>query len=142
MWLILALAACTPKAESEAAVRQALNRYLASRPNLNMAGMEVQVGAVRFRNQKAEAEVSFRSRTDAKATMSMTYTLRRQGPGWEVEPQSAAHEGMTPPPAPTAELPPGHPPTSAPPADIPHGHPPASPPAADLPPGHPPVKKQ
>ena len=122
-----------PAIESEAAVRQALERYLASRPNLNMQGMEMQVSAIKFRNQKAEADVTFRAKNDAKATMSMRYTLRRQGRKWEVEPQaSGSGHGSMMPPAGTsrpADLPSGHPPTGSRPSQTP-----------ELPAGHPPVK--
>jgi len=101
--------------ETEAAVRQALDRYLASRPNLNMASMEMEVGGLTFREGRAEANVTFRAKGDNKAVMSVRYSLRRQGRGWEVEPQSAAHGGMTPPePSTPAELPPGHPPVKRP----------------------------
>ena len=105
------------KLENEAAVRQALDRYLASRPNLNMQGMELQISGIQFRGQQAQADVVFKAKGgDAKGTMSMRYTLHRKGDRWEVEPQSAAHGGagggMAPPAgsAPPSEMPPGHPP--------------------------------
>jgi len=97
--------------ETEPAVRQALQRYLASRPNLNMSSMDLEVTGLKFRQRTAEADVTFRAKGDTKAVMSIRYTLRRQGNAWEVEPQSAAHGGMTPPVgSPAPELPAGHPP--------------------------------
>ena len=106
--LLASLACSRPNRDSEEALKQALERYLASRPNLNMQSMDMDLSGIKFRQQNAEVDVTFRSKGDAKAVMSMHYTLRRQGNGWEVEPQSAAHGGMIPAPS-TAELPPGHP---------------------------------
>jgi hypothetical protein len=106
------LPACSrgPKLESETAVRQALDRYLASRPNLNMPGMETQITGIQFRGEQAHVDVVFRAKSggeSAGGSMTMRYTLNRKGDRWEVEPQSGAHGGMTPPPG---EMPPGHPP--------------------------------
>ena len=112
--LVLALnLSCSRKALSDVAVRQGIERYLSSRPNLNMRGMDMQVTGVKVRGDQAEAEVTFRAKNDAKATMSMHYSLRRRGQTWEVEPQNGGHGGMAPPaesagPG-TPELPPGHP---------------------------------
>ena len=130
--LALALAAgtaCNRRAQNEVAVRQAVERYLASRPNLNMGGMDLAVTSVKVRDEKAEAEVTFRAKSDSKATMSMHYNLKRRGGKWEVEPQSGGHGANMPPMQGSSELPSGHPPagSSAP---------------TELPPGHPPVKKQ
>ncbi len=127
-WLVvamfLAVAGCSRKpAETDAAVRQAVERYLASRSNLNMGAMDLSVGSIVFRGDKAEAEVTFRSKNDAKASMSMRYKLRRQGNQWEVEPQPAAETSGSGVPA-------GHPPV---------GSAPAQP---ELPAGHPPVQKK
>src|SRR3989442_13521594 len=84
--VLLFTAACSSRSnlETEAAVRQALERYLASRPNLNMQGMDMDLSGIKFRNQSAEADVTFRAKGDAKAAMSIHYTLKRQGNGWEV----------------------------------------------------------
>ena len=130
--LVLALAggvACNRRPQSEVAVRQAVERYLASRPNLNMQGMDLTVTSVKVRDEKAEAEVTFRAKSDSKATMSMHYSLRRRGGKWDVEPQSGGHGASMPPMQGSSELPSGHPPVGS-----------STP--TELPPGHPPVKKQ
>ena len=121
-WALLAAAALVvlpacrrgAKLENEAAVRQALERYLSSRPNLNMPAMDLQISGIQFRGQQAQVDVVFRSKTRGEnpgGSMSMRYTLNRRGDRWEVEPQSAAHGGMTPPAGAEApvEMPPGHP---------------------------------
>jgi hypothetical protein len=132
---LLGWIACSRPADSEEAVRAALERYLSSRPNLNMGGMDMQIGAITFRADSAEADVTFRARNDSKAALSMHYKLRRRSNGWEVEPQTGGHGGMMPPGSSgpsgqTPEMPPGHPSVGAP------------PPAGELPPGHPPLKSQ
>lgn len=118
---LVLLPACSRggKIETEAAVRQALERYLASRPNLNMQGMDLQIAGIQFRGQQAQVDVVFKAKAGGEkpgGSMSMRYTLNRRGDRWEVEPQSSAHGGATPPAgsgAP-AEMPPGHPPVKKP----------------------------
>ena len=131
--LILALAAlvgCSRSSnlESEAAVRQAIEKYLASRPNLSMQSMDMQVSGIRFRGQEADADVVFTAKNDVKATMSMRYTLRREGGAWQVAPQAAGSletgHGMIPQGGGSSELPGGHPPVGAPASELPPGHPP------------------
>ncbi len=106
------------KLETEAAVRQALDRYLASRPNINMQGMDLQIAGIQFRGEKALVDVVFRAKSGGDAqsgTLNMRYTLNRRGDRWEVEPQSSAHGGMSPPaPSQPGDLPPGHPPVKKP----------------------------
>ena len=125
-------AACSRRADNEAAVRQAIERYLASRPNLNMSGMDMLVSGIKIRDGKAEADVTFRSKTDAQASFSTHYTLTRRDRKWEVQPQSGGHGGMMPPPSSHGG------------SDLPTGHPPAGslPGSSELPPGHPPVKSK
>ena len=113
---LVLFSACTrgAKLENEPAVRQALERYLASRPNLNMQGMKLQIGGMQFRGQQARVDVVFQAKSGGESpggSMSMRYTLNRRGDRWEVEPQSSAHGGMTPPAGSGApeEMPPGHP---------------------------------
>jgi hypothetical protein len=129
---LAALAACHrgSNLESEAAVKQAIDHYLSSRPNLNVQSMDMQVSGIRFRGQEAEADVVFRARHDAQATITMKYTLRREGDSWRVTPQAAGSletgHGMLPPgESGSGELPSGHPPVGG---------------QSELPPGHPPVQ--
>ena len=121
--LLAAAPACSRRqAQPEAAVRQAVERYLASRPNLNMQGMDMQMGAIKLRDERAEADVTFRAKNDAKAILSMHYRLKRRQGQWEVEPQAGGHGGVVPSTGPgtTAELPADPPASSA----LPAGHPP------------------
>ena len=132
--VIAALAGCGRggNLESEEAVRTAIEKYLASRPNLNMPSMDMQVAGIRFKGQEAEANVVFHAKNDAKATMSMRYTLRRDGNSWKVEPQAAGSletgHGMIPQEggAGAGELPSGHPSVGG---------------QSEIPPGHPPIER-
>ena len=131
--VIAALAGCGRGGiiESEEAVRSAIEKYLASRPNLNMPSMDMQVAGIRFKGQEAEANVVFHAKNDAKATMSMRYTLRRDGNSWKVAPQAAGSletgHGMIPQDGGgEGELPSGHPPVSG---------------QSEMPPGHPPTER-
>jgi hypothetical protein len=109
--LLIVLPACNRRGNNEAAVRQALQQYLSSRPNLNMQGMEMRITTLQVKDEKAEADVTFTARNDAKASMSMHYSLKRRRGQWEVEPRGGAHSGMAPPQesGSAGELPPGHP---------------------------------
>lgn len=152
---VLAFLGCNRRPpESEDAVRQAIEKYLATRSNLNMQGMSIAVGAMRFHDDRAEADVVFKARSDSKAVMSMHYSLKQNGASWEVIPQGGGHPGAMPPPSGegagstgTPDLPPGHPSIgSSPQSDgLPPGHPSAgaAPPSSEqLPPGHPPLRSQ
>jgi hypothetical protein len=151
-------AGCGSSASSDALVRDAILHYLAGRTNLNMGKMNVKVDSLKVEGDTASAQVTISSRDDAKASMEMTYQLRRAGGGWEVVPPAGsagdAHGGMSPPADPQAggELPPGHPPAGGAPegaaegSELPQGHPPigsqpqqTQPKGQDLPAGHPPV---
>ncbi len=131
MLVAAAGAACRrgPQAETESAVRQAIERYLASRPNLNPAGMNLEVRGIQFRGATAQASVTLRAKTDAQASMSLQYTLRRKGEGWEVEAQPAAAA-----PGGSSDLPAGHPAVGS--SAAPRAE------TSELPPGHPPVQKK
>jgi len=106
----VAAASCCRPADTETAVRQAIERYLATRPNLNMQGMSLEISRVQLRADEAEAGVTFRAKGDAKAIMSMHYTLKRQGGQWEVQPSATENPHGA---AGGAELPAGHPPVAS-----------------------------
>ena len=130
MAVLAAFAACSRRADNEGAVRRALEQYFASRPNLNMQSMDMEVRTIKLREETAEAEVLFRAKSDAKATMSMHYTLQRRGGRWEVQPQvpGSGHGGTIPGLGGAGDLPGGHPPTgSSQPPELPSGHPPVKP---------------
>ena len=108
---LLALGACNRAANDKEAVRQGVLDYLAKRANLNLTSMEVDIAAVAFRQNEADATVSFRPKgSDPAAGMSMKYTLTRQGNRWVVKGRADAGAsphgaGMMP-----GGMPPGHPP--------------------------------
>ena len=125
--LLVLFAACNRRAQNEAAVRRALDQYLASRPTVNMQSMEMEVRSIQLREDTAEAEVTFRAKSDPKATMSTHYTLKRSGGRWEVQPQvpGSGHSVMPRVPGGAGDLPSGHPPAgSSQPSELPQGHPP------------------
>jgi hypothetical protein len=147
---------CGSSASSDTLVRDAILHYLAGRTGLNMSKMNVAVDSLQYEGDTASAVVTISSRDDAKASMQMTYQLRRAGGGWEVVPAagsaSDAHGGMVPPiPQAGGELPPGHPPAggASEGSELPQGHPPVGnqpqqtqPKGQDLPAGHPPVEER
>ena len=123
--LIVALAAlvgCNRGIDNKEAVRQSLVDYLASRTNINMSSMNVDVSSVVFRDNQADAVVSFTPKGAAPGGgMTMRYAFEKKGGKWVVKNRAdsgknphggAVGEGMPNPggmaPAPT-EMPPGHP---------------------------------
>lgn len=104
--------------------------YLAQRSNLNISAMQVDVTAVSFRQNEADAVVSFRPKGAVGGGMQMRYTLERKGDRWMVKGHGQTQAGQSPhgmgqmpaggqgmggPPPPAGEnrggsgLPPGHP---------------------------------
>lgn len=87
--------------------------------------MQVEIASVSFRQNEADAVVSFRPKgsTDASTGMQMQYTLEKKGGRWVVKgkresgmsPHGAG--GAMPPASQGGAMPPGHPPAgkSAPP---------------------------
>jgi hypothetical protein len=113
--IALSLAGCNRGAEQSAeAVRAAILDYLAKRGSINVASMQVDVVSVSFRENEADATVSFRPKgSDASgAGMTMQYTLEKQGGRWAVKgrPEGAAgHAGQGAAPE---GMPSGHPPVA------------------------------
>lgn len=110
------LAGCNRGLESKEAVRQAVIDYLATRANMNVASMQVDVVSVAFRQNEAEATVNFRPKGAEGGTgMTMTYKLERLGNRWVVKARSTAggtqHGGTL---GSGMELPAGHPPVGTP----------------------------
>jgi hypothetical protein len=101
---------CSRAVESKEAVRQAVLDHLAKRADLNLGSMQVDVVAVSFRQNEADATVSFRAKGARDGpSMSMRYTLEKRTGGWIVKGRSEAGTphgtaGQT-----TGGLPPGHP---------------------------------
>lgn len=112
MCAVLAVGACNRGIETKEAVRQGVIDHLATRSNLNVAAMHVEVTSVTFRKNEADATVHFRAKNDQSSPgMTMNYTLERQGSRWVVKSRSEAggtpHGEMGEMPG---ALPPGHPP--------------------------------
>ncbi len=124
----LALTGCNRggNVDTKEAVRQGVIDYLASRSNLNVASMNVDVTSVSFKENEADAVVSFspKGASGPGQAMSMRYTLERKGGRWVVKGRAdsgqhgAAPMGENPhgsaapgamPANPGGALPPGHP---------------------------------
>jgi hypothetical protein len=120
--LAVVLAACSGNIHNTEAVRQGVIDHLSSRKNLDLdlSSMDLQVTSVSFRENEADATVSFTPKGGAAAAMSMRYVLERKGNHWVVKTKSEA--GASPHGAGAPEggaggqqLPPGHPPVQQPP---------------------------
>jgi len=110
--------------------KRAVERYLESRTDLNLARMEVAVERVEQEGDEATAFVTI-SAPDG-ASMQMIYKLRREGSEWAVVPSegsSGSPHGGAAPGGGEPSLPQGHPPVGG---DEGSG-------AQPLPPDHPPV---
>jgi hypothetical protein len=109
--LALILTACSrPEGlQSKAAIQAAIERRVQQRSNLAFSTMTIEVQDVKFDDDRAEAEVKFRSKQAPDAAIGVHYVLRRVGDHWEVESSSAtsgmggsAHgAGQAPSPAPS-----------------------------------------
>lgn len=113
--------------------------YLAQRTDLNMKMMQVDVTSVSFRQDEADATVSFRPKGVAGGGMQMRYTLERQDGKWVVKGKGHAGAGQEP----HGKVPPGgmpgagQSPHGAMPGGAMPGGMPGGTPNPDLPPGHP-----
>jgi hypothetical protein len=139
----LVLLGCGRGAQNEGAVRQGVMDYLTQRSDLNLKAMQVDVTSVSFRQDEADATVSFRPKGAAGGGMQMRYTLERKDGRWVVKGKGHPGAGQEP----HGKVPPGGMPGAgqSPHGAMPGGMPGAMPsPAAgmpnpDLPPGHPAV---
>ncbi|MBM3774104.1 MAG: hypothetical protein FJW37_02985 [Acidobacteria bacterium] len=115
---------CQQNIHNTEAVRQGVLEHLSGRSDLNLSSMDVSVASISFKENEAEATVSFAPRGAAGGGMSMRYTLERRGGKWVVkdkasagsvphgtEPGPAQPQGESAPGSP--QLPPGHPPVGA-----------------------------
>jgi len=109
----------TAQQSDEAAVKAAIQSYLASRGTLNLEAMEVDFKQVKVTGDRAEAQVEFRAKAGAGG-MQMVYALERQGGVWTVK--GSQSPGMQT----------GHPPVGG----------AAAPQPGELPPSHPPITPQ
>ena len=108
--VLAALAGCGRGVQNEAAVRQGVLDYLGSRADLNVSSMQVDVTSVSFRQDEADATVSFRPKGGAvNSGMQMRYTLTRQGSRWVVKGKGAGHGEGSAQPGAGMQMPPNHP---------------------------------
>jgi hypothetical protein len=114
--LPLLLLSCAKDINTKEAVRTAVMKHLSTRGDLNLASMDVNVGSITWRQNEADASVSFRPRGSADEGMQMTYVLERKGDEWVVKDKKSMptnpHGGDAAPVAPSGPLPPGHPPVA------------------------------
>jgi hypothetical protein len=119
--LALFLVSCGGNIHSTEAVRQGVIDHLSSRKNLDLdlSAMDLQVTSVSFRENEADATVSFRPKAGNAQGMSMRYTLERQGNKWVVKTKAEAsespHGAGSGQGGAGGQLPPGHPPVQEPP---------------------------
>ncbi len=105
---------CSRSAGGKEAIRQGVIEHLSGRAGLDVKAMQVDVTSVTFRENEADAVVSFRPKgvSDPGAGMQMQYTLEKKGDRWVVkgkrESGTSPHGGA--PATPGGTLPPGHPP--------------------------------
>ena len=109
----LALSGCSRGVDSKEAVRQGVIDHLSNRAGLDLKSMQVEVTSVSFRENEADAVVSFRPKgsSDPGTGMQMQYTLEKQGNRWVVkgrrESGASPHGGGAQAPG---DVPAGHPP--------------------------------
>ena len=109
--VVLAGAACNHGIDTTEAVREGVIDYLAKRSNIKVSAMNVDVTSVSFRQNEADATVSFSAKGAASAQpMAMRYTLERNGSRWVVKEKAESgnpHAGGAT--TSLGDLPPGHP---------------------------------
>ncbi len=110
----LLLVGCQRGAQTPEAVRQGVIDHLSSRPGLtiDINAMNIEVTSVSFRQNEADAAVSFRPKGGAGAGMEMRYTLERKGDRWVVKGKAEA-AGAPHGSAMGGGMPTGHPPMGA-----------------------------
>ena len=123
---------CGRLGDQKPAVKKAIEAHLASRSDLAIGQMTMDVKDVKVEGDKAGADVVFRVTNSPEMQMGYHYELAREGGTWKVidgQPSQAdsKHPGGDADPNATDPnaLPPGHPPLpDAPAGEMPPGHPP------------------
>lgn len=112
---LLGLFACAKNVQTNEAVRQGVIDHLSRNSSLSLASMQIEVQSVTFRDNEADALISFKPKDmPADQGMAMRYTLERKGNEWVVKGKSEGGEGHAtmPPSTEGMQLPPDHPPTN------------------------------
>ncbi len=118
---VVLLGGCSRNIQNQEAVRKGVFEHLSKKAGLDVNSMQIDISSVTFRENEADAVVSFKPKgsTDASAGMQMNYTLERKGNEWVVKGKagSSSHgAGSAMPgagsamPGAGAEMPAGHPP--------------------------------
>lgn len=90
---LLCLTACQKNIQTNEAVRDGVIKHLSQNKNLSISSMDVEVASVTFKDNEAEAAVSFKPKGgDASSSMTMRYTLEKKGGEWVVK--KKADSGM------------------------------------------------
>ncbi len=110
---VLLLTACGNDLKSRENVRQAILSRLQDHSGLDLKNLDVNVTALTFDKDKANATVFFHPKSDSKLDggMTMKYTLTERDGKWVVASvaDSQGHGVAGSAPAGSTELPPGHP---------------------------------
>jgi hypothetical protein len=100
--LIFCLAGCNRGVQSNDAVRQGVLDYLSQKAGMNVKAMEINLTAVKFNGDQADATVTFAAKgVPAAQTMTMQYHLEQKDNKWTVvgRQDSTKHTGTPPPEA-------------------------------------------
>lgn len=117
------LAACSKNIQTDEAVRQGIINHLSKNTGLQLASMDVTVSGVTFKDNTAEATVSFKPKgADPSTGMQMRYSLEKQGAEWVVKKKADSGHGATMPGMAPAPSMPALPPSGA--GEMPANHPP------------------
>jgi hypothetical protein len=107
------LTACRDDLKNSDNVRQAILSRLQDHSGLDLKNLDVNITALTFDKNTANATVFFHPKNDSKLDggMTMKYTLTERDGKWVVASvaDSQGHGMPGPPPARSTELPPGHP---------------------------------
>lgn len=119
----LLLAGCSKNIDTTEAVKEGVIKDISKK--VDIGSMDINVDSVSFRQNEADAQVSFMPKGGGKSqAITMTYQLERQGDEWRIKGRNMSshmqaqpgqtalppgHPGMSGTPAPGTPLPPGHP---------------------------------
>ncbi len=119
--MLALLVGCSKNIQTNEAVKAAVMKHLSQNSGLNVASMDIEVTAVTFKDNEADATVGFKPKGGGAASgMSMRYALEKKGGEWVVKKKAdsgmghgGAMPGATPgtmPEMPAGAMPPNHPP--------------------------------
>lgn len=125
----LLLAGCSKNIDTTEAVKEGVIKDIAKK--VDVSSMDINVDSVSFRQNEADAQVSFMPKGAPRSqAITMTYLLERQGDEWHIKSRNMQSHAQQQPGAPAlppgqTTLPPGHPSvnTTAPGTPLPPGHP-------------------